>query len=1477
MPFARRCLAGRTPHALAGLSAAPGAGRRRWAFIWRVIATVLVVAAAPSLAPGDPQRELAQADGADAPLSGKKAERAWPQNLRVRVVDDAGSALAGISAMVKVGEIEVRHETGVEGEFPLALPAAPPDLLQISVDHEPFVAVRARWQPQLGAAEYPADDVVLRLERGRTVGGKIVDEQQRPVANAAIRLNVTLLTAALGERLRPAQTQLTTTSAADGTWSIARLPQEVMRGALQVNHPGFVFEPGLSGVSGESLKRIYDSRYEHVLRVGMTLSGRITDSDGQPVAGAVLTIGRSHPDKPQTDADGRYRFEHCRTGETTIVAVKPGVGVQTRTVAVKEQAENAFDLQLRPAQTTHVRVIDKAGQPIEGATVVPIDFSPPHSFALTDSSGNWIWNFAPPEPVQYAIYKVGFMQSGEFSRLAPQAEAYTVTLGPQLRVSGTVVDDATGQPVESFRARLGVVYRVGSPIDFQSGGRSATGRGGQYSLVEQIARPGFMVRVEADGYLPADSRAIQSDEGTIAIDFRLKRGSSPSGIVLGSDGMPEAGAAVYLGTTASRPQLQNGTPVLDGGSTVRTAADGRFRFSPQTEDFGVYVFGASGFAQARHADFEKSGGEPLKMTLKPWARVEGVVRNRAGRLADQEIRLHFMGEGAGRSWFGSFISFSDYTARSDAEGRFAFERIPPETEALVTHMVRATPGSPIRSGHSARVKLAPGQQRSLILGLPGRAVTGNMQLVGADFELDWTKQSVWLRLENDSSERDVTYGPPQNSVIAADGSFRIEEVPPGRYVIAADATRQIGTDSRNSQFVGRAETTLTVPELAADNAEVPISVGMLTIRSQISAAPTPPLLAAVPSAGRSNAAGGSKALRRDIRIVDRAGRPVAGAKVTAWYGLNNVQRVVRKTDTEGKVAFENLPAHGAWVFVEADRFRFDGTYSAGDSPAAQLVITRSDEPAGTPALATLSALKPGAEALARSIDAMRQLAAVAMQGPTQNKMNAIGFLTQVDPLHAVETLAANPIDLNDLGREYVYVAKSYDRTVQSLAARSLARTDPARTRALLEKIASPGDRGVSLAQSAASIPAAQAPVALEWLREARRLAREPADTVVVSERLAVIAKNLLQFGDKATALEVLREAAAEARKPDDSERADFGRCLTAWLLAPFDLEAALALVPYPLVIEPTDEAQRAELSQRIARTTDPALKARLRRERSSEHDHDRCYGNIAHQIAAENPAEAERILGAVLSSRVEYAVRVCSRMAAVDFDRARRIADGIRDPMARANALGVIADALTEKDKARAQALLRESFALLTAQADAGLPVVETWRRTPLRVAVGLLAAVERIDPALVREYLWHTLSLRGSMTLSPAYGQHVPPLGKISPEAPLRLADPVLAILVARYDPSLARLLALAPGDGTLDGGFKEVPYYLLGAMAVIDPQAAIEATIAMPQQTDPEIDEKFQAWMQVSAMLPLSNEERWNLLLDETLRIWRPGKLDL
>lgn len=131
-----------------------------------------------------------------------------------------------------------------------------------------------------------------------------------------------------------------------------------------------VLAPGVAAIADDSENRLESPR---------VITGRVTDADDDPLAGAVVewgyfSDGPEEREFVETDVDGRYRIETANFGrDYRIGASHPGFDSAYNDSIVPgpagEPAE--YDFQLSPGSSIELRITTPAGNPVPGLEVSP--------------------------------------------------------------------------------------------------------------------------------------------------------------------------------------------------------------------------------------------------------------------------------------------------------------------------------------------------------------------------------------------------------------------------------------------------------------------------------------------------------------------------------------------------------------------------------------------------------------------------------------------------------------------------------------------------------------------------------------------------------------------------------------------------------------------------------------------------------------------------------------------------------------------------------------------------------------------------------------------------------------------------------------------------------------------------------------------------------------------------------------------------
>jgi protocatechuate 3,4-dioxygenase beta subunit len=510
-------------------------------------------------------------------------------------------------------------------------------------------------------------------------------------------------------------------------------------------------------------------------------------------------------------------------------------------------------------------------------------------------------------------------------------------------------------------------------------------------------------------------------------------------------------------------------------------------------------------------------------------------------------------------------------------------------------------------------------------------------------------------------------------------------------------------------------------------------------------------------------------------VRDSAGKPVADALVEFQAAG---RRIEAKTDATGQFRLEPAPDGPGLLFISKDNHRFHGQElnSIGESLAINLARLNEPYPASLPPA-------PAGMPRERRRQIARQLIdqfLAEINNDDTSRMRALCSLATFDPAAALTAIAEQP-----LADERRNDAVRYD------AAKALVDTSPDDALQLAEAI---GGQLTHMAcmlyvRIAAALPADKREQKLQVLADALVRAgaiREPGFRLM---SIAWIAEGLLDIGETQRGTKLLLDNLPTAQELNRSGFDAYLRGAFAQELAQVDLAAALALVN-----EITDYSEQT-----------------------------RHLANIAHEIAAAQPAEAENIFAEyppppegsnLINQKDRYVVRACYRMAQADLPRAIRLADTIVCPFTRAHAHGVMAVGVSKTDVPKAGELVRTAFDIIDAGAKRKPEELPLSKGNVGTIGGWLVAHAQRFDPQLAAEARWRLLRVLPDQPWADPGQQRSNDIHAIASAA----------MFLAEVDPELARsLLERLDGDpqlAALGGNFNT----WLPAWALVDPEAAVK-----------------------------------------------------
>ncbi|MFM7128138.1 MAG: carboxypeptidase regulatory-like domain-containing protein, partial [bacterium] len=227
------------------------------------------------------------------------------------------------------------------------------------------------------------------LAKDHYFGGKVVDEKNKPVAGADVTF-IYLRPAAVPEieSLPPVKTD------AEGRWQVSNPQITLSLAGAVATKPGYQIG-SIGGKFGENVFRQLTTGESLIqMKPGSLLKGKVVDSEGNPVSGAVvshspLVVG-TNANSTTTNAAGEFTFREINSDFTqTLIATKPGFGAASGKIAFPGPRPVDFVLRLEKPRSVKILVTDEQGKPLSGvkAELMILQMYDFRRSVTTDSSG----------------------------------------------------------------------------------------------------------------------------------------------------------------------------------------------------------------------------------------------------------------------------------------------------------------------------------------------------------------------------------------------------------------------------------------------------------------------------------------------------------------------------------------------------------------------------------------------------------------------------------------------------------------------------------------------------------------------------------------------------------------------------------------------------------------------------------------------------------------------------------------------------------------------------------------------------------------------------------------------------------------------------------------------------------------------------------------------------------------------------------
>ena len=571
-----------------------------------------------------------------------KSEKPGVRSVRFRVVDQAGKPIVGAKLKLwgVIKETLARFyppatNTDGEGVATIELPRQTTSFVHAYARADKYVTAGANWANNAEDGVRVPAEFTITLEPGTTMGGTVLDEQGRPIAGVQVVISGGK-TLPDGIRFNSADDNLRTD--AQGKWMAHRVPKDLdgySAPQIVLKHTAYASPPAFD-LNSQPLDQLRAGTAVIVMHKGTIVEGVVTDPQGKPITGAsVAQFGRPFGpciSRAETDEKGRYRLPACEPGECTIVAAANGYVPDSQQVAVATDPRKV-DLRLRKGELIRIRVVDKQGRPIQGASVSAVfnnkypDAMALHfqiacehrQFQVTNEDGRWSTLWIPGDTLYFLVSnniksvhvqvppgapeRVVVLEAGGYARLG-QAAPPSPASAANARVSGKVIDE-NGKPLAGADVWL--------PLGFHGVGPAQTLHAksddqGRFAVEISAAMLAKMQSWDwtmtawwayALGRQVANARA-EKPSGASEVVIRLGPSTETSFIVLDPERQPCAGVLVEPDGIKAPACIQGLPDELRARVAARTDAKGRvtlpavsretlFNVRITTKEFGVQV------------------------------------------------------------------------------------------------------------------------------------------------------------------------------------------------------------------------------------------------------------------------------------------------------------------------------------------------------------------------------------------------------------------------------------------------------------------------------------------------------------------------------------------------------------------------------------------------------------------------------------------------------------------------------------------------------------------------------------------------------------------------------------------------------------------------------------------------------------------------------------------------------------------------
>lgn len=625
----------------------------------------------------------------------------------------------------------------------------------------------------------------IYLEQAASVSGMVSDEDKRSIPGAVVTAGSADDSGPGGGRMRMQRMMREgSRTGPDGRFVVRSVFPDT---SLMLS----AFKKGLPRASSAPVKLASGERKSNVQIViprGIAVEGKVIDSEGRPIEGVAVNASEAEAGGGMRfmmivlDRGGSRDFDVVRTGSDGRFSLQLKEGkydllFQSDSYALKRMRgysvaprSQPIEVVLEPGHEISGRVIRADGSGVADARVSVIGPNqPPGDPAMTGPDGGFAIGNLEAGPTMIGVFKAQESIRENQSVTAP-ARDLVIQLKAGGKISGRVIDKATGSPVVDFQAGLSGTRAGGGMVMVMPPNlRSFRAEDGTFLLENVPAGQGQLI-VRAPGYVEAKVPGLRIEEGKLLSDVEvaLESGVRLSGKVTSAEGTPLSGVEVEAeGDDPAMPMRMR----MPGGVSAMTDATGEYSLESLAPGEKTFTFNKNGYVTERKS-IKLSGREAhLDARLSKGRPVVGMVVTDTGAPV----------EGARVSARSAQQDSSSKSVRTEGNGEFAFDGLVPGRYSFTASKAGFS------SGDLRDIDITTAGPLRIIL-KTGAIITGRVAGLSAT-ELTSTF---------------VTASSSQGNARAAvdfNGMYRIEGAPTGSVRVAASYQSMFGARSAEPRTI----------------------------------------------------------------------------------------------------------------------------------------------------------------------------------------------------------------------------------------------------------------------------------------------------------------------------------------------------------------------------------------------------------------------------------------------------------------------------------------------------------------------------------------------------------------------------------------------------------------------------------------------------------------------------------------------------